>query len=239
MKAFLKDHGAVSAIIAAIILAVGGVYAAYLGTRGQDLDAAKFQATLDAQKQSSVGISEGRVNPVEDPSLIPVEIELSSGVVQTIRVNPVVGEIGRLVTINQEENEAIPIKILPDWIWGNELAPMPTVWDAYQLPHENSLPCSAWPSRFRVASMRFSVSGLVLAFAYKGGEYPSQMLIPMMGEGNIPILDNISRGDLPNGAGPLNASIQVFLAQQHTVGTIAVYDENDFKGNECTLSIGT
>lgn len=176
--------------------------------------------------------------PTGDEEIIPIMVLMPDGqTTTTMQVRPILGDVGRLEEINLKEDEPIPLWRPDTWRWGQLPESFDGTWDGYQLPSGANEACPEWLNRYNTVSMKFDVSGTVLVFGEKAGDYPARFLVPLSGQGQMPVLDNLYRGDMPNGAGPLNASIQVFLAEPTAEGYITVYDSNDFKGNSCTITI--
>jgi hypothetical protein len=173
---------------------------------------------------------------IANPSPFPgttVQLTLPNGSIKNIVVNPKVGEIHRLLEINQQEGAAgllveVPIGwdvLLPD--------PLPENWNAYQLPDLGSPPCTDWPNRYDAASMQSEVNGgTAIVFAEKEG---SRILLPLTGIQSFPILGDLLRTNEDEHQGPLNASIQIFLVPEGITGRASVYKGWDFTGNQCTL----
>lgn len=169
---------------------------------------------------------------------IPLTVVLPDGETVGIEVEPVLGSVSRLVELNQREGEqALPVEVVTELADGVP-EPFPRAWYGYEVPHENQEPCPAWPNRFSIASLRYELAGgTVLVFAEKGGDYPARLLFPISGSGAVPLLDTLHRTDEPEFQGPLNASIQHFLASPGTTGQLVLYDGNSLSGNECVLEI--
>jgi len=165
---------------------------------------------------------------------VPIRLLLPGGSTQTIDVQEMLGDINRLKAIN--ETEPVSVDVPPNWRWSLP-SNLPQNWQSYQLPEGGQAPCPGWTNRYNTASIQFSLSNVALVFAEKGEPYSSRLLVPIDGVDQIPVLDSIMSEGLPDGAGPLHASIQLFLVPEGTRGTITVFDRNNFTGNSCQFTL--